>query len=74
MTDDEIERNQRAFDALLPGLLDTDRGRHALMRHGKIVACFDAADAACAAALRRYPDSAFSVHEVCPPTVPAGPP
>ena len=37
----EVDRNYETFKASLPGLLNTDFGRYALMQNRKVIACFD---------------------------------
>jgi hypothetical protein len=37
----EVDENYKEFKRLLPDLMRTDRGRHALMHNKKVIACFD---------------------------------
>jgi hypothetical protein len=62
--EEELSRNYDAFQERLHDLLESDRGRHALMRHGAIVEIFDTARDAFAAGNRLYEDGLFSVQEI----------
>ena len=67
MTDrlqEQINRNYEAFVAQLPELLDSRRGKFALMRDGQIIEFFDTAKDAYAAGRTLYKDELFSVQEV----------
>ena len=61
---EEVDRNYEAFQALLPGLLETDAGRAALMRDGKLVECFDTDRDAFLAGRAMFADGLFSVQRV----------
>jgi hypothetical protein len=62
---DEVERNYAAFVQELPTLLQTHRGKFALMRQGKIVEFFDTARDAHVAGRELYKaDGLYSVQEV----------
>jgi len=62
---EEIERNYRAFQDLLPTLLRTHGGKFALMREGAIVEFFDTAGDAYAAGRKLFEsDMLFSIQEV----------
>lgn len=60
----EIEGNYAAFEKLLPELIKTRAGKHALMHNGIIVDFFDTARDAYVAGQRLYPDGLFSIQEV----------
>ena len=60
----EVDRNFAAFAAKLPELLEESSGKHALMRHGEIIAFFDTANDAVVAGTTMYEDGLFSVQEV----------
>jgi hypothetical protein len=53
-----------AFRELEPGLLPEYRGKHALMRHGELMECFDSFNDGFRAALLLYPDEMFTLAEV----------
>lgn len=64
-TQDQIERNYKAFHAQLPTLLNTQRGKFALMRDGEIVEFFDTPRDAYVAGRKIFSnDNLFSVQEV----------
>jgi hypothetical protein len=62
--DSELDRNYDEFKRRLPELIRSDKGRHALMRHGAVIAMFDDRHVAYEDALRRFPDHFFSIQEV----------
>lgn len=61
---DEVERNYQAFEKMLPSLLQTHRGKFALMRDGEIVEFFDTINDAFLAGRKLYGDIPFSIQEV----------
>jgi hypothetical protein len=61
---EEIEKNYRAFVAMLPSLLPTNRGKFALMHAGEILEFYDTARDAYLAGQQAYLDGLFSVQEV----------
>jgi len=62
---DQIQQNYRAFVALLPDLLTSQRGKFALMRDGKVVEFFDTArDPYVAGSALFKTDQLFSVQEI----------
>lgn len=61
---EEVDRNYEAFKALLPGLLKSDAGRTALMRDGKVIACFDTGRDAIQAGRTMFEDWRFSIQEI----------
>ena len=60
----EVDRNYEAFKKVLPELLESDRGRTALMRGGKVIACFDTGRDAIKAGRTFFEDQRFSIQEV----------
>ena len=60
----EVDRNYEAFKKVLPELLESDRGRTALMRGGKVIACFDTGRDAIEAGRTFFEDRRFSIQEV----------
>jgi hypothetical protein len=62
--EEELSRNYDAFQDRLHELLESDRGRHALMRHGDVVEIFDTSRDAFAAGNRLYDDGFFSLQEI----------
>jgi hypothetical protein len=62
---DEVTKNYAAFTRELPNLLQTQRGKFALMRDGKIIEFFDTARDAYLAGQKLFEtDKLFSVQEV----------
>ena len=59
-----IDENYIAFQKALPGIMQQQAGRFALMRHSEIVDFFDTAIDAVTAAKRLYEDGEFSIQEV----------
>ncbi len=62
--DIEIERNLEVFKARLPSLLESQKGRYALMRHGEIVGFYDTIRDAQVTGGKFYDDGLFSVQKV----------
>lgn len=60
----EVDRNYEAFKKLLPDLLESDPGRTALMRDGKVIACFDTDRDAIEAGRKIFEDRRFSIQEI----------
>uniref|UniRef100_A0A7V4G716 DUF5678 domain-containing protein n=1 Tax=Desulfobacca acetoxidans TaxID=60893 RepID=A0A7V4G716_9BACT len=60
---EQIEKNYKAFQEKLPSIIDTQRGKFALMRDGEIVDYFDTPRDAYIVGQRLYPDG-FSIQEV----------
>jgi hypothetical protein len=61
---EEVEKNYRAFQALLPGILAQHRDKYALMRHEKIVNYYSTMEDAYVTAVQFYPDGLFSIQKV----------
>ena len=61
---DEVRRNFEVFQKLLPDLLETDRGKFALMRHTKIIQTFDTVRDAVVYGQKEFDDGLFSVQEI----------
>jgi hypothetical protein len=62
---EEVHRNFEAFEAHLPQLLATHQGKHALIRHQKIVGFFDTGRDAYIAGRLLFPhDQLFSIQEI----------
>ncbi len=60
----EVDRNYKAFKTMLPELIKSDAGRTALMRDGKVVACFDTGRDAIQAGRTMFEDQPFSIQEI----------
>ena len=60
----EIDGNLEAFQAHLSDLLDTDRGKYALLRHREVVGLYDTATDAQTAGRQLYRDEIFSIQKV----------
>ena len=60
----EVDRNYEAFEGMLSELLKTDAGRTALMRDGKVIACFDTDRDAVEAGRAMFADRRFSMQEI----------
>ena len=61
---EEVRRNYRRFQELLPDLLEEQKGKIALIRSGKIVAFYNTRLQARAAGDREFPDGLWSMQEV----------
>ena len=61
---EQIQRNYEVFQAQLPQLVVTYRGKFALMHDSEIVEFFDTARDAYVAGQKLFPDGLFSVQEV----------
>ncbi len=59
-----VDQNFKAFQKLLPTLLETQPGKYALMREGQAVEFFDSARDAVIYAEKEFPDHLFSVQRV----------
>lgn len=68
----EVDKNFEAFQTLLPELLKEQAGRYALMRHQKLVACFDTAKDAMTAGQTMFEDDIFSIQQITEATVDLG--
>lgn len=64
MLEEEIDRNFAAFEAILPVLMTSRAGAHALLRHAEVVDFYDSVSAALAAGRSRFHDGMYSVQEV----------
>lgn len=62
--DTEIKQNYEAFKKLLPGLLETHRGKCALMRDGELVAIYTTVQDAVQTGESFYDDKLFSVQTI----------
>lgn len=60
----EVDRNYEAFQQRLPDLLRTNANQFALLRHRRVVDCFDTVADAVRAGKALYDDGVFSVQEV----------
>jgi hypothetical protein len=60
---EQIEKNYKAFQAKLPAIMESHRGKFALMRDGEIVDFFDTARDAYIVGQKLYPDG-FSIQEI----------
>ena len=68
----EVRRNYEAFRNKLPDLLQTHRGKFALMRDGAIVEFYDTAGDAYKVGIKSYGEGCFSVQEVTDSSVDLG--
>lgn len=59
----QIEKNYKAFQEKLPSIMESHRGKFALMRDGEIVDFFDTARDAYIVGQKLYPDG-FSIQEI----------
>lgn len=69
MTKDEalqqaVDQNFEAFEKLLPELIKTHLGKHALMRDAEVVEVFDSVRDAMIYGQKEYPDDLFSIQQV----------
>lgn len=62
--EEQIEKNYKAFEEILPSLLSTHAGKFALMRDGEVVEFYDTARDAFVTGQKLYSDGLFSVQEV----------
>jgi hypothetical protein len=60
----EVDDNLKAFLAELPKIPQENRGRFALLRHGKIVGYYDTPVDAASAGNLTYSDRMFSIQQV----------
>lgn len=60
----EVDRNYEAFKKSLPGLIESDPGRIALMRGGEVIMCFDTERDAIEAGRRFFEDRRFSIQKI----------
>lgn len=60
----EVDRNFEAFQKVVGSLMSIHAGKHAVLRHGEIVAYSKTAAQALTEGYRRFPDGLFSVQEV----------
>ncbi len=60
----QVEQNFKAFQELLPDLIDTKAGKYALMTDGKIVDFFDSFADSVRFGTMKYGASNFSVQQV----------
>lgn len=64
LTDDELDRNYDAFKAVLPKLLQRNRGRFAIVRDGEVKDLFDTSRDAFIFGWRQFKDDCFSIQEI----------
>jgi hypothetical protein len=62
--DTEVRSNYEAFRAALPGLLSTNAGEFAVLRHCEVVEFFATTTAAREFAEQEYSDGLYSIQEV----------
>jgi hypothetical protein len=68
----EVDDNLNAFLAELPKIPQENRGKFALLRHGKIVGYFDSPLDAASAGNLKYTDKLFSIQQVTEAAVDLG--
>ena len=68
----EVSRNFDEFRKLLPSILETKRGKIALMRDGKIIEYFNTRLQARASGEERYSDGIWSMQEVTDEVIEVG--
>lgn len=61
---DEVDRNYEEFLKLLPTVIGSQRGKHALMKDGKIIGYFSSAEDARVAASSFISDGLYSIQQV----------
>jgi len=59
-----IRQNYLAFEQMLPGLMETSRGRYALLRDGQVAGVFETAAEAQRAGGKDFDDERFSVQRI----------
>lgn len=59
-----VNQNYESFQKLLPDLMRTEPGKHALMRHGEAIEFFDSARDAMIYGQKSYPDGLYSIQQV----------
>ena len=60
----EVSQNYEAFQEMLPELLETHRGKFALIRHGEVIQHFDSVRDAVVYGQEKFEDGLFSVQEI----------
>ena len=70
--EEEVSRNFQEFQKLPPAILESQRGKIALMRDGEIVAFFNTRLQARAAGDARYSDGIWSIQEVTDEVIDVG--
>jgi len=60
----EVDKNYEAFSKLLPDVLQTHRGKFALLRKEKLIHIFDSAGDAKIFAEAQFPDGLFSIQQI----------
>ncbi len=60
----EVDQNYKAFQKLLPELMQQSPGKWALLHDKKVEAVFDTGIDACIAGEKLHPDKLFSVQEI----------
>ena len=65
---DALKVNDSAFEKLLPELLQTDRGRCALLRDGVLIRTFPNMSEAASTAQESFPDGLYILRKVAPGT------
>jgi hypothetical protein len=67
-----IADNYQAFEQMLPGLLENDEGRFALLHDRQLVGVYDTGGEAHAVGAKRFDDGLFSVQKVKRGTISLG--
>ena len=60
----EVDQNYAAFQKILPGLMQKNPGKWALLHKGEVEAVFDTAVDACITGEKLYADKLFSIQEI----------
>ncbi len=69
---EQIETNYKVFQQKLPSILESHRGKFALMRNSEIIEYFDTARDAFVAGQKMYEDKLFSIQEVVEKSIDLG--
>jgi len=68
----EVDKNYKAFQEVLPDLLQSHPGKFAVMRHQELADTFDSIEEAVKFAVANYPDNLFSIQEITDTTADQG--
>ncbi len=68
----EVDRNFKAFGAMLPDLMKDHAGKYVLLRKSELIQKFDTAGDALIYAQAQFPDGLYSIQEVTGHTIDLG--
>lgn len=60
----EVDQNFAAFELMLPSLMETEKGKFALLHRSELVDVFESSIAAYIAGLEKFGENSYSVQEV----------